>query len=533
MVEMANPIQQLLPLNSRDTKSVGRREDSKRDSQAQDKKSFAGAISGGISHSPKASPKIEKDDSRTEGTKSVEFSKENKESKKGNEQRRPMVEFLMQMDEKFGVSPTELVTAFSNLSDEALQSAPEDSINDLVKELSLNSNQEVEVKELFTQMLAEQRQQSGASKGEGVSSERSLAAGAFVEGDGSILSEKEVSDIKLQSSIDRMTRDFFLSDKKPQFENGDFLKPSALNAYSQQMKAMGRENLSEMATNPWTADANQQPEVSDANLEAPMTSVLGGIAASKMTKADSLGQVQPQVQNSNQPATSDIMASAGNETTFGDSLEDFDEESLSSEQDSLAPFMAKNSEGVQNAGKVAAPFAINMNEPGDPEAPMNVKQVIDQAEYMAKKGGGEMKVKLSPEGLGDLNLKVNMSEGRINVEMLTSSNDAKKLIEKGLGDLKSTLAAHKIQVDQIKVDVSNNMTNDLDMNQEQQEQRAHQERFLDDFQRQNRAFRHGFYDVPGGSRRITSQTNDDADNSYLIEQARKQRANSRRLDLVA
>ncbi len=47
-----------------------------------------------------------------------------------------------------------------------------------------------------------------------------------------------------------------------------------------------------------------------------------------------------------------------------------------------------------------------------------------------------MKVKLSPEGMGDVSIKVKMVNGQVNIEMVTSNDEAKKILEIGLGEMK-------------------------------------------------------------------------------------------------
>ena len=162
----------------------------------------------------------------------------------------------------------------------------------------------------------------------------------------------------------------------------------------------------------------------------------------------------------------------------------------------------------------------------------NVKELINQAQFMIKKGGGEMKIRLTPEGLGEVSMKVHVHNGQVNVEMVTESSDAKKLIENGLGDLKATLASHKLNVDQIKVDISHQTAKDFQQ-QHEQASRHQAQQFMEEFRQDNQQWRQSFYDVPG-AKAYKSQTRDEADNSYMTPQSSKKSSNaSRRLDLVA
>ncbi len=81
----------------------------------------------------------------------------------------------------------------------------------------------------------------------------------------------------------------------------------------------------------------------------------------------------------------------------------------------------------------------------------NVQEVMKQAQFLATKGGGEMTVKMSPDGMGEIQLKVLMQDGRLNIEMQTQDKSVKKLIEDSLSELKSGLAAQQLNVDHVRI----------------------------------------------------------------------------------
>lgn len=91
---------------------------------------------------------------------------------------------------------------------------------------------------------------------------------------------------------------------------------------------------------------------------------------------------------------------------------------------------------------------------------VNVKQVMDQTQYLVNRGGGEARIKMSPEGLGNLQMNVVVNDGKVNVHLQADSVEAKKLIESSLAELKTSLAAHKLSVENIKIDVVNNTSTD-------------------------------------------------------------------------
>lgn len=85
----------------------------------------------------------------------------------------------------------------------------------------------------------------------------------------------------------------------------------------------------------------------------------------------------------------------------------------------------------------------------------NIREIMNQAQYLVKKGGGEMTVRMTPEGLGEVQLRVLLQDGKLNVEMQTQDKNVKKLIEESLSDLKSGLAAHRLSLEHVKIDTVN------------------------------------------------------------------------------
>lgn len=101
------------------------------------------------------------------------------------------------------------------------------------------------------------------------------------------------------------------------------------------------------------------------------------------------------------------------------------------------------------AGTVAA--AKPGAEPTDAMKDSNVREVMNQAKYLVTAGGGEMTVKMTPEGMGEVNLKVMLDNGKINIEMNAQDKSVKKMLEESLSDLKSSLASHQMRVEHVKI----------------------------------------------------------------------------------
>lgn len=81
----------------------------------------------------------------------------------------------------------------------------------------------------------------------------------------------------------------------------------------------------------------------------------------------------------------------------------------------------------------------------------SLESVYQQAKFLVQRGGGEVTVKMSPEGMGDIHLKVMLQNGNVQLEVNTQDRNVKKLIEDHISDLKSSLAAHQMNVEHVKV----------------------------------------------------------------------------------
>ncbi|MBY0553663.1 flagellar hook-length control protein FliK [bacterium] len=126
----------------------------------------------------------------------------------------------------------------------------------------------------------------------------------------------------------------------------------------------------------------------------------------------------------------------------------------------------------QAAGQSHNDFKANLNAATAPETSLskleenreaNIDSIMSQAQYLVKKGGGEISVKMSPEGMGEVHLKVLLQDGKLNIEMQTQDKNVKKLIEESLSDLKSGLAAHRLSLEHVKVDTVNATNADNNM----------------------------------------------------------------------
>lgn len=102
-----------------------------------------------------------------------------------------------------------------------------------------------------------------------------------------------------------------------------------------------------------------------------------------------------------------------------------------------------------------APKAKEAQAPGYvPEPNELFQQMIEKFRLDVKQGVTQMEIKLYPEELGTMHLKLSVEKGIVNAHILTENARVKELIEENIAQLKETFAQEGIQWNQITVDVN-------------------------------------------------------------------------------
>lgn len=149
---------------------------------------------------------------------------------------------------------------------------------------------------------------------------------------------------------------------------------------------------------------------------------------------------------------------------------------------------------------ISLPAAVPM--PSESESQVNTQHILNQAKALMAKGGGEVKVQMTPDGMGSVHLKVMMQEGKMQIQMQADNKQTKSALESSLADLKTSLAAQKVSVDNIKVDVVNATSNETAANNQfldqhnQRETRQFWNQFNEHFGNQSK--RNSFFESPSG-----------------------------------
>ena len=471
-------------------------------------------------------------------------------------------EFVEQMQEQFGISAEQIVAAFSQLSPQVLAAPVSESTQAFVNELPLNADQKPQVAALYSQMLEQSGDQVFAEQ---MTGNQQTAVGTQV------LGQKEYNQQVLDQSLRELNQKFFQNGKIESSTDGKVAIAGmtaasgtlAMQAANSSASAPATANAMGSISSSGIAKGNLSPvaeKSSDASASATagffsgMTSALGAGNQSASAQGGSEFGSQQQQQSQGEAAVVKMqtpMMAAGAFTPeiakskvsamSGDSKETKalkGDELLNALNGSLSHGLTstKLADATALGAGAMLPGAV---QPNAEDKTVNIQNLIKQAQVIIKEGGGEMKLEMSPEGMGQVNLKVAVENGQVNIQMITQNKEAKKMIEEGLSELKASLAAHKLQVDNLKVDLSEGVSKQMQeqLNDHKQNQsREFAQNFLGNMRDERQGFRQGFFDNSGYkayknlAEREGGVPQPDAVGSTS---AAKKKQTDRRLDMVA
>ncbi len=487
-------------------------------------------------------------------------------AEQGQVRKKAMEDFMASMRKEFGVTPSKIVDAFSKMDDKSLLAAPEESTQKFLSGLKLSPQQQTRAADLYKQMVK--------TTGDAALNEKLIGVESGLVLD--VVSPREQSLRNLNDAIDQLDNAFAL--RMPPSNGTDLqrfraqLAADNLNAQLAKLAQGGRKveggpeaardgdkdllAAAGLATGAEAVDANEMSAIAGGaamqnaaltGFEAPSaeaapsegiaatkasgprsgTSALRGTSLAGTSEARTMGR---RVQSESKAQTPD--ASGG----FNNGSNATAESAMIEGQNAPA---AKSAAAAGPAGMI-----LERPVPTAKEEQDNVRELIHQAQAAIKKGGGEIKMDLKPEGMGQVHLKVSVEDGQVNVQMLTESDAAKHLLEKGLHELKSNLAAHQLKLEGLKVDVSPLAQKHMGTDQQADDQARQQTRqFANDVMGQLReerqAFQQGFMENPGWrqySRPMPRSKMDPASQAAAVASSiapRRSRENSSGLDLVA
>ncbi len=442
-----------------------------------------------------------------EEPKEVRLTKEFNFDKKSqiSDEQKSILQFMLFMKDQFDVEPEKLIQALSSLSDKELLSTPEESMESFFKNLGLDEDEIQPAKEQYLALLVQ------LNKIETQKAPQAVESPIEVE----VLDPKRQRVLDVNRKLDQMNASFFMNPPVKK-ESTEILKPEF---------GLGDNKIVETIDTPDTptttdqffidnrkpVDLKSQPseyvqkmvqqmkpvgesDVAVPKVSAPQVSAEQVVAAESLPISDS-GMAKENLSQLSKK-TENIQMQLGN---LEKSMKSMDKDTDTPQHDLHSN--SQPSDVIFTPDKQVAQtntFSTELNASTDRSAKSdnpNIQQIINQANVMIRRGGGEMKMQLNPEGLGNVKLKVKVEDGKVGIQMIADTADAKRLLESSIGDLKANLSQHKMTVDAFKVDVSDKFSDSL--NQQSDLNREEARQFLGQFREQNQFRNAWFNDSPG------------------------------------
>jgi flagellar hook-length control protein FliK len=452
------------------------------------------------------------------------------------------------MESEFGIEPDRLISAFGHLSDAQLMQSPEKSMDAYLSQLNLADGEMPRAEELYSKLLVDMRMQKiGKQDNTNLIPVELQSAMSEMQ-----TLQKPVALDK--AGIEGMNEKFFnvypnhfgrpLQASNPEQGNlaqagfmpnaeGQFV-PDATQAMNPDEAALSQDSQNPVDT----ADALWAQRIGQKAAEKEESGNLLGLATAGAAGAGAISEMDaPDAEvpewlsklnevNVEPEAEAKITAKADDSSNFDDGNSQGSSEGNSS---LLNPEGTATKSGADKFAKVLA-TGTAANSASSQSESEGVESIVKNVQLLKNRGGGEMKVQLNQEGLGDVQLKVAVNEGKVNIQMLTENKDAKKLLESDLGALKVELGDKKIDLSEIKVDVAKDLKNSLE--QQLQDQRREETRqFWQQFKEENDAKR-----AMAVNMGLNSYTKKDPDSiNDRTEQAARYRSSNldTRLNIVA
>jgi flagellar hook-length control protein FliK len=500
-------------------------------------------------------------------------------------------DFLRKMKEDLDIDAQDVLNAFQGLSDEELAQPPQDTVNAVVANLGLDGSQATLARKYFNELVTKTKSKSMGEELE--TSGRQIHLTLMSQRD----MQRKALEHSLERMNQNFWMKNPPQTQRPQEPQASPFGPTPVQAQAQsqaqiqnqnqnqhndQMMVLGPDGLVPASRlSPTLKDAAAAPQTPapmpahDSKMAAldkmnqlPQAGQLASPSAPEKNTVDELVrqflspqakmetlkageiQAQPMAAASTtlhaQPAATasqvmpQVMPQAaapleGLKAILGDSGQSQSQDS-DDDGDLQADGTYLNQLGAHEHAKGAlmkgAEFQGELAKAGAPQ-PMTVPELVDKAQIMLHDGGGEMKVTMSPDGLGEVAMRVSVHDGKVQVQMITESDEAKRMIERHVGELKGQLTQNNLHIDSIKIDTATNLGKQLEQQyHDAQRQMAHQS--LEQFRQDQQGWRRSFFEVPS-ARQYKGQADalrDVSAPSGVSASARTSNA-KRRLDLVA
>ncbi|MGE5087338.1 MAG: flagellar hook-length control protein FliK [Bacillota bacterium] len=436
--------------------------------------------------------------------------------KKAATRQKAIKEFMDSFESEFDIPPTRLVEAMAQLDDSQLKQPPEVTAKAVIEKLDLDDADAEKAQAMYASLLV-QLQQTPQMQNPKAAPEMSAGLGTSAQNIQMRMAASQERQNVVGNAVDNLNKKFWM---KSDSQAASPAMPSLDGNLAQRMMMDAGSEASETDAAPMEVPQEAQlpelpPHLKGQMNEAMSPTLLAALAAKNAASASAtagkvgeMGREEApadlteefsqalEAPHAEKPVQGEMMnkavqGKAADQELFQQQGEQQGQSLMQDSNQFMKQGMAEGKEAAKSKltaksaefksamtgleGLQAQPIKGESLK-FDPLAPMApvaqqgpvnhteneaaVKQLMNQAQYLIKKGGGEVSVQMTPEGMGTIHLKVMLQDGKVNLQMSADTQEAKKTIESSLVDLKNSLAAHKLSVENVKVDTVNAATND-------------------------------------------------------------------------
>jgi flagellar hook-length control protein FliK len=380
---------------------------------------------------------------------------------------KPISQFMASLENELGIEPDRLVQAFKKLPPGQLSQAPEKTMAQVMKNLDLNPKDEAKATALFSKMLSQMKSMETQSETVDPALLAAIAGAKGTNVPHKQVGEKAVSKAQVATSryVQSAGAEKTVGSQTPTAkvaETSTFLmeEPQSFKSMTEEPSVKGvklGENQSPMT----------KSVVSDRSQTAPAT----------VPVPAQMNQVENQAVQVNHSQAPNVFT-ANQMSIHQNPMEDKSvKEIVKGAKESKETLTVKGSASTQGSVNQLATQDTAIAKPdvagtavtgggianaelkaGNDSKHEAIRSIVNQAQMLAQKGGGEIRMTLKPDHLGEIQLKVAMEGNRVNVSMTAERGEVKKLIEQSIHELRHGLATHNLSMDKLDVSVSNRDT---------------------------------------------------------------------------
>jgi flagellar hook-length control protein FliK len=381
---------------------------------------------------------------------------------------KPIAQFMASLESELGVKPDRLIQAFKKLSPDQMQMSPKETMSQIVKNLNLEPKDQPRATELFTKMLSQMeavRDQvlnpamlaglAGVStqvapkldnvndKGVGKTpvKGRTQAAAVYAQNSGA---EKSLNAESLSKS------------EKVESPAMNFREAKALKSESGEMNSKVSTQGAAQSSAPQTPNQFQVVPQAQAQDDASAAALIqqGHTATPDAFTSNNIAA------HTNAVNDKDVkdLGKQFKDTKMSVKNVEVSTPNTGASQVAANDFAPAKTEMPGQSSSVGGGVAAGELKAGNTDKQEAIRSIVNQAQMLAQKGGGEIRMSLKPDHLGEIQLKVAMEGSRVNVQMTTERGEVKKLIEQSVNELRHGLAGHNLSMDKLDVSVGNRET---------------------------------------------------------------------------